>query len=87
MIVCALALLLWFAYGAMKVDAGEQGAAAMREAILDSARQCAAVEGSYPSSLQYLEQSYGLSVNHQDFIITYEAFAGNVAPSVVVVPR
>ena len=49
--------------------------------------QCCAIEGSYPASLQHLEDSYGLAINHDEYIVTYEAFADNVVPSVVVVPR
>ena len=56
-------------------------------AVLDAAMQCAAVEGAYPARLSYLEEHYGLIVNHQDYAVTYEAFASNVPPSVVVVPR
>ena len=65
----------------------EQGAASTREAVLRSAAQCCAVEGSYPSTISYLEDHYGLTVNHADYAITYEAFASNVMPSVVVVPK
>lgn len=65
----------------------EQGSASVREAVLAAATQCCAVEGSYPSTIEYLEEHYGLAVNHEDYVITYEAFASNVAPSVVVVPR
>ena len=61
--------------------------AAVRDTVLDAAMQCCAIEGAYPSSLDYLEREYGLRVNHDDYVITYEAFAGNVMPSVVVVPR
>ena len=31
--------------------------------------------------------SYGLRVNRDDYVITYEVFAENIMPSVVVVPR
>ena len=56
----------------------------VRQAILNSAKQCCAIEGTYPSSLSYLEEKYGLSLNHTNFIITYEAFATNVLPEVTV---
>ena len=60
----------------------------MRDAILDSAKPAVrAIEGSYPSSLEHLEESYGLTINHDDYVITYECFADNIMPSVVVVPR
>lgn len=55
--------------------------------VRKAAMQCAAVEGAYPARLSYLEEHYGLIVNHQDYAVTYEAFASNVPPSVVVVPR
>ena len=65
----------------------EQGATALRQSILDAALRCCAIEGSYPLTLSHLEKDYGLRINHNDYIITYEAYASNIAPSVVVVPR
>lgn len=65
----------------------EQGAASLRAAVLDAAMQCCAIEGSYPSSLAYLEEHYGLVVNRDDYAVTYESYAANVPPSVRVVPR
>lgn len=84
---CALAALLWFAWDSANTGAEAQGALAVRNAVLDAAMQCAAVEGAYPSSMKYLEEHYGLVVNSDDYAVTYEAFASNVPPSVVVVPR
>ena len=86
-LVLALAVGGWFAAGAVGQNLREQGAVSVRDAILDSAKQCCAIEGSYPSSLEHLEQSYGLRVNRGDYVITYEVFAENIMPSVVVVPR
>lgn len=83
----ALAVSLWFAWDAVNVEAEAQGALSVRNAVMDAAMQCAAVEGAYPSSLKHLEEHYGLIVNHDDYAVTYEAFASNVPPSVVVVPR
>lgn len=84
---CALAVACFFGYGALRRSLNEQAAASMRQSILDAAKQCCAVEGAYPLSLEYLEQNYGLTVNDEDFIITYQAYANNIAPSVVVIPR
>lgn len=65
----------------------EQGAISMRTSILNAAKQCASIEGAYPQSIAYLEDHYGLVVNSADYLITYESYADNVVPSVVVVPR
>ncbi|NHM16322.1 hypothetical protein GMI69_06575 [Eggerthellaceae bacterium zg-887] len=91
-IVVALAVLIIVALVAGFVYASrdtlrEQAASSLRDAIMNSALQCCAIEGSYPQTLRYLEDNYGLSVNHEDYVVTYEAFASNVVPSVMVVPR
>ena len=65
----------------------EQGAITLRESVLDAAKQCCAVEGSYPSSLSHLEQRYGLVVNRSLYDVRYEWLADNVLPSVVVTLR
>lgn len=91
LVAFALALVLlaggWFAADAVGQSLREQGAVSVRDAILDSAKQCCAIEGSYPSSLEHLVNDYGLRINSSDYIITYEVFAENIVPSVVVVPR
>ena len=62
----------------------EQGAQAVRTSILNSAKQCCAIEGCYPTTLEHLESGYGLAINHSDYVITYEYLGDNVMPSVVV---
>lgn len=86
-IVAALVAGVVFGVPAIRENARVQGAASIRETILSSAKQCCAVEGSYPSSLAHLEDIYGLTINHADYVITYEWFADNILPSVVVIPR
>ena len=83
----AVAVLLALGFNVARKGAREQGATALRKSILDAAVRCCAVEGSYPLTLRHLEESYGLRINHDDYVITYEAYASNMVPSVVVVPR
>jgi hypothetical protein len=86
-VILAAVIAVYAIFTVVVANAREQGAASLRNAILDSANQCCAVEGSYPTSLSHLEESYGLRVNTTDYVITYEVYAANVMPSVVVVPR
>lgn len=65
----------------------EEGAQALKAAVERSARQCYVVEGVYPPDVSYLENSYGLTVNHEDFYVTYNAFASNLPPDVRVTER
>ena len=62
----------------------QRSAPGLVNAVLRSAMECYAVEGVYPESLDYLEQHYGLRVNHRDYIVTYEVFASNQPPSIQV---
>lgn len=65
----------------------KQATVSVRESVVTAAMQCAAVEGSYPSSLSHLEEHYGLVINHNDYIINYEWLADNIPPSVTVIAR
>lgn len=87
LVAILVVVALFMALGLAQRNAREQSAASLRQSILDVAMQCAAVEGSFPSSLNYLEENYGLRINHDDFKVNYDVFAGNVVPSVVVTPR
>lgn len=62
----------------------EQGVATLRQAVLDAALQCRAVEGSYPSTLAHLQQHYGLVINERAYQVTYQWLGDNIAPSVAV---
>ena len=65
----------------------DESAAALKAAVMRSARQCYVVEGVYPPDLEYLEEHYGLQVNHAAFFISYDAFASNLPPDVRVSPK
>ncbi|NLU32983.1 MAG: hypothetical protein GXX04_10240 [Clostridiaceae bacterium] len=59
----------------------------IRRAVLDACVQCYALEGSYPPSLEYLEDHYGLILDREKYYFYYEVFASNVMPTVEVFKR
>ena len=61
--------------------------ALLEDAITRALVTCYAVEGRYPSSLSYLEENYGVQVNHSRFIVSYEAYASNQLPAVAVLEK
>lgn len=87
LVICALIVALVVVLNAIFANTKDQGAASIRNTILNSAMQCAAIEGSFPTNLAYLEDNYDLRVNHDDYVVIYEVLASNVVPSVVVMPR
>ncbi len=86
-VIIAVILVAWLIIGAVQRGAREQGAVALHDSIMSAARQCCAIEGSYPSSLEHLEKYYGVTINHDDYVVSYESFADNVMPTVVVTVR
>lgn len=87
LVIVVLAVVVFFAVGAAQASTREQSTLSVRNSIIDAAKQCCAVEGSYPPSIEHLEEHYGLIVNHNDYVISYEWLADNMLPSVVVTAR
>ncbi len=56
----------------------------LSDAIIRSAVQCYAIEGFYPPNVEYLENNYGLVVDHNKYVISYSVFASNIMPDVEV---
>lgn len=86
-VAAALIVAAWLVVGFVQDDLRARAAATMRDAILNAAAQCCAIEGSYPETLEYLEEHYGVRIDRDSYVVTYDAFASNVLPTVVVVPR
>ena len=85
--ILCVALFAYLSYPIAIDTTREQGAEALRVAILKSAQQCCAVEGSYPASIDHLENAYGLCVNRSDYVVYYEVLGSNVMPTVTVVAK
>ncbi|MBP3901773.1 MAG: hypothetical protein J6D53_10050 [Blautia sp.] len=56
-------------------------------AVKKAALTCYAVEGAYPSRVDYLEENYGLSYDHELYLVSYNAFASNLFPDVRVIEQ
>jgi hypothetical protein len=58
------------------------------DSVRRSAVQCYAIEGKFPETVggvQYLENSYGLMIDHKRYVVYYESMGGNLIPTVRVV--
>ena len=64
--------------------ADQEGQAATQQAIERAAVLCYATEGYYPPTLSYIEENYGVQIDHAHYAVRYEVFASNVMPVVRV---
>ena len=87
MVICLSALTVMLCSCAPSESESAQmveSADAVKTAIMEKALQCYVIEGSYPSDIEYLEENYGLIVNHKDFRIMYTPVAENLPPQIKV---
>lgn len=65
----------------------EKQAESLQTAIDRSIIQCYAVEGTYPPSLTYLEEHYGLTYDKDLFFIDYQVYGANIFPDVTILRK
>lgn len=74
-------------FGAVGRKSGEAEKQLVRDAVLRAAVTCYAVEGAYPAGLDYLTEHYGLVYDSETYFVSYDAFASNVMPDILVTER
>lgn len=82
---CGIALLLAGTHSVLTASLKSQ-AESLKNAILRSAVSCYAFEGTYPESLSYLKEHYGVTWNEDKYVVDYEIIGANLMPSVTVIP-
>ncbi len=73
-------------YGVDSVSSNVSGQ--QLEIIENSVRRCAvqcyALEGTYPTSIDYLVESYGLQYDSSSYVVHYRSVGGNLLPEITV---
>ena len=59
----------------------------LEQAINRGIVQCYSMEGSYPESLQYLKDHYGLTYDDERFFVDYQTLGSNIMPDVTIIDR
>ena len=81
-----LTVLTMFLSGVSNLEKGHrsEGRQQLEDAIRRAAAACYAAEGIYPSSVEYLEEYYGIQVNREQYTVIYDGFASNLMPDITV---
>lgn len=88
--ICLLGILfalLFHHTGVLSKSLETQSQQAAQTAVNQALMTCYAVEGCYPSSTDYLEQNYGLYIDHKKYLVDYRIFSTNLMPEVHLIPR
>ncbi|MDD7643222.1 MAG: hypothetical protein PUK75_12265 [bacterium] len=59
----------------------------MEDTIHKAVLNCYAIEGCYPATIEYVEEYYGLQIDHEKYDVFYEVFAQNLMPEVTVLEK
>ncbi len=85
-----LTFIVAFIFGSMikyseNTESGQAEKA--KEAVRNAAIQCYALEGSYPKSIEYLADKYGVILDRDKYIYYYECQISNIMPDIIVMPK
>ncbi|MBO4971280.1 MAG: hypothetical protein J6D45_00525 [Clostridia bacterium] len=84
--VIAILVLAFFLAALSNVDKDKtaEDRIQLEKAIINAAVSCYAIEGSYPPSIEYLAENYGLQIDTERFTVKYELYASNLMPDITV---
>ena len=86
-LLIAIAAIVFAAVRIRGAAGASDSTAAIRNSLRNAAMHCYVIEGSYPESIEYLKENYGLAVNTDDYDVIYIAYAENLMPEIKVVPK
>ena len=79
--IVGVVLYLLSSFGSQTTDRQEES---LRRALERDIVQCYALEGTYPPSLSYIEEHYGLTYDHSTFYVDYRPIGANLYPDVTI---
>lgn len=87
-ILLLISFFAFFFQGIRTVDdtTSAEQAKSLEQAIRRSVVQCYAVEGTYPPSLDYLKEHYGIFYDSQKFYVDYTSIGSNIMPDITIIP-
>jgi hypothetical protein len=85
-ILIFLLLISYLLFGVNEVHekSSEESYSILKDAVNKSAVQCYAIEGYFPPNIEYLEENYGLVIDYNKYIVSYNVFASNIMPDVEI---
>ena len=86
-LIAAIAVIFCGIMSFLGKDISKQESEDLKKAVISASIQCYAVEGAYPPNIEYLEKHYGIIINHDKFIVSYEAYSSNLLPDVTVLEK
>ena len=86
-ILFTVVVVLIIAYGLQQtaLSSRSEGLKILEDSVRRAVAKCYAVEGSYPESVAYLEEHYGIHIDKTKYVVHYDIFASNIMPDIMVI--
>ena len=75
---------VWLLVSRVGSSSGEAQTQFVTDAVHNAALTCYAVEGAYPTDLEYLRAHYGLAYDQSRYLVRYDSFSTNLMPDISV---
>lgn len=86
-VFAAVFLVFYFAVSSVSDRTREEELQTLKTAVTRDITHCYAVEGSYPKSLEYLKENYGLTYDEDKYFVDYQPMGMNIMPDVTIMKR
>lgn len=87
LLLAVMLAVFYFSASSLEESNGSRQRELLENALERSITQCYALEGSYPSSLSYLEENYGLTYDKEHYYIDYQYIGSNLRPDTTIIER
>ena len=84
LLMAALLAGVWLLVSRVGSSSGEAQTKFVTDAVRNAALTCYAVEGAYPTDLEYLRAHYGLAYDQNRYMVRYSSFGSNLMPDITV---
>ncbi len=83
----AVILLFQTAVSSLSTRTEAEELQTLQAAVTRGITYCYATEGTYPPSLAYLKEHYGLTYNEDKYFVDYQPMGTNIMPDVTIIRR
>ena len=72
------------AFDVLNIKSKDENLMHVKNSLNLSVKECYAIEGNYPESLDYLRENYGVYINDEAYQIHYRYLGANLMPEIKV---
>lgn len=85
LLTVAVMAMMMYGLNQTEKSSRSEGLRILDESLRRAVAACYAVEGSYPDSIDYITEHYGVYIDTSRYSVYYDVFASNMLPEITVI--